>query len=79
MPGDMRNVFISHIHEDDEGVELIKQICAVRGMTVRNGSITLDKFNSASNEDYIKYEKLASRIRWAGVLVVYISRDTSLI
>lgn len=73
---DSRNLFISHIHEDDEGVPRIKGIAETHGMTVRNGSITLDKFNSASNEDYIKYQILAPRINWASALVVYVSPET---
>ncbi len=76
MPEDIRNVFISHIHEDDRGIARIKDIAERQGMTVRNGSVTSDQPNSATNEDYIKYEILAPRIRWASVLVVYISPDT---
>ena len=46
-------------------------------MIVRNGSITVDKFNKAeTNEEYIKYQILAPRINWASVLVVYVSPDT---
>ena len=73
---DIRNVFVSHIHEDDEGVARIKKVSERRGMTVRNGSITVGKFNSATNENYIKYQILAPRIRWASVLVVYVSPET---
>ena len=73
---DIRNLFISHIHEDDEGVVRIKGVAEKQGMTVRNGSITLDKFNNATNEDYIKYQILAPRINWSSVLVVYVSPET---
>ena len=76
MTDDIRNVFISHIHEDDEGVAKIKGIAEKQGITVRNGSVTADRPNSATNEDYIKYQILAPRIRWSSVLVVYISPDT---
>ena len=72
-----RNAFISHIHEDDEGVSRIKEFLKESGMIVRNGSITVEKFNRATSEDYIKYEILAPRIDWASVLIVYISPDTS--
>ena len=72
-----RNAFISHIHEDDEGVSRIKEFLKESGMTVRNGSITVEKFNRATSEDYIKYEILAPRIDWAGVLVAYITPGTS--
>lgn len=73
---DIRNVFISHIHDDDEGVVRIKKIAKRQGMTVRNGSITADKFNNATNKDYIKYQILAPRVNWASVLAVYMSPET---
>ena len=76
MPDEIRNVFISHIHPDDEGLHRLKNLVSQHGMICRDGSITTGKFNNASNEDYIKYQILAPRIRWASVLVVYISPET---
>ena len=76
MPEQIRNIFISHIHEDDEGINRIKSLLGQHGMTVRNGSVTSDRPNSAEAEDYIKYGILAPRINWAGVLAVYVSPDT---
>ncbi len=76
MQQDLRNVFISHIHEDDDGLHTLKDLVAKRGMICRDGSITTGKFNSVSNEDYIKYLILAPRIKWASVLVVCISPET---
>ena len=73
---DIRNVFISHIHEDDEGLKKLKDLVSKHGMTWRDASITADKPNAAKNPDYIKQEILAPGIRWAGVLVVYITPDT---
>ena len=72
----IKNLFISHIHEDDEGIGRVKNMAQSQGMTVRDGSITSDKPNSATNEDYIKYQVLAPRINWASVLAVYVSPDT---
>ncbi len=72
----IRNVFISHIHEDDEGLTDLKNLVARHGLICRDGSITKGKFNEAHNEDYIKYQILAPRINWCSVLVVYISPDT---
>lgn len=71
-----RNIFISHIHEDDEHVDKLKEVLADQGVVVRNGSITSDKFNDAQNENYIKNEILAPRIDWASVLVVLVSEET---
>ena len=76
MARDIRNVFISHIHEDDDGLPRLKDLVAKQGMTCRDGSITTGKFNNASNEEYIKYDILAPRIKWASILVVYISPET---
>ena len=76
MPQDIRNVFISHIHEDDGELTDLKSLVEKHGMICRDGSITTDKFNSAKNEEYIKYQILAPRINWASVLVVYISPET---
>ena len=72
----IRNIFISHIHEDDAGLSALKDLAARHGMNCRDGSITTDKFNNAQNESYIKYQLLAPRINWASVLVVYISPAT---
>ncbi len=76
MAQDLRNVFISHIHEDDEGLPRLKDLVARHGMICRDGSITTGKFNGASNEEYIKYGILKPRIEWAGTFVVYISPET---
>ncbi len=76
MSENIRNVFISHIHQDDEGLKGLKRLAEKRGMVCRDSSITIGKFNKATNEDYIKYQILAPHIRWASVLVVYISPDT---
>ena len=72
----IRNVFISHIHEDDDGIGQVKSLAGRHGMIVRNGSVTSDRPNSAKAENYIKYQILAPRIDWASVLVVYISPET---
>ena len=76
MTNDTRNLFISHIHEDDEGIGKVKEIAERHGMTVRNGSVTSARPNAATSEDYIKYQILAPRINWASALVVYITPDT---
>lgn len=72
-----KNVFISHVHEDDELLPKLKELVANAGMEVRDGSITSDKSNEAQDEDYIKREILAPRIQWASTLVVLITPDTA--
>ena len=71
-----KNVFISHIHEDDKGLDKLKSLLKDKGMTVRDYSINADNPNNAHSEDYIKSQILAPRIRQSGTLVVYISSQT---
>ncbi len=76
MPDEIKNVFISHIHEDDEDLSKLKDLAAERGVKIRDFSITSDKPNKAKSEGYIKWEILNPQIKGAGTLVVYVSRDT---
>jgi len=76
MANDIKNVFISHLHKDDEGLDKLKDLTEKHGLTVRDSSITAEKPNKAKAPDYIKNTILAPQIRWASVLVVYISPDT---
>jgi len=76
MPG-QKNVFISHVHEDDDLVPKLRDLIGTAGMEVRDGSITSDKPNEAQNEEYIKREILEPRIQWASTLVVLITQDTA--
>ena len=71
-----RNVFISHIHEDDPGLSDLKNLLKSGGMDVRDGSINSANPNNAKDENYIKYQVLAPRIQWCSVLIVYISPET---
>jgi len=76
MDGKLNNVFISHIHEDDERLEGLKDLLAKNGRTVRDSSINSAKPNDAKNPDYIKSEILKPAIDWASVLIVLITPDT---
>ena len=76
MADQTKNVFISHIHEDDAGLGKIKDLLAKGGMTIRDSSINSSNPNNAKSEDYIKSQILAPQIKWAGTLVVYVSPDT---
>lgn len=70
------NVFMSHVHEDDDGLCKTKEILANNGMTIRDGSINSEKPNEAKSPDYIKSRILAPRIKWAGTFMVYITPKT---
>ena len=76
MPDQTKNVFISHIHNDDKGLGELKNLVAKNGLEARDYSITSDKENNAKAEDYIKYGILAPRIDACSTMVVYITPDT---
>jgi hypothetical protein len=76
MQNDVRNVFISHVHNDDHRLEPLKELLASNGIEARDSSITSEKPNAAKSEDYIMNEILAPRIDWAGVVIVLITPDT---
>ena len=73
MANETKNIFISHIHEDDEGLGKFKGLLKDNGMTIRDYSINADNPNNAHSEDYIKSQILAPRIQQSSTLVVYIS------
>jgi hypothetical protein len=76
MTDEIKNIFISHIHEDDDRLPALRQLLEKHGCTARDGSINSLKPNDAQNEDYIKREILAPQIDWASALLVVITRDT---
>ena len=76
MPDEVRNVFMSHIHEDDGTLPQLRNLVSKSGLVVRDGSINADKPNQATSDEYIKSEILAPRIQWASVLVVLVSPET---
>ena len=76
MANNTKNVFVSHIHEDDTGLPDLMSLLASHGMEARNYSITSDKENNAKSPEYIKREILAPRIDACSALVVYITPDT---
>jgi len=76
MDGDIKNVFISHVHEDDGGLADLKQLIGKGGLTIRDSSINSSNPNDAKHPDYIKSQILAPQIRWASTLLVYITPKT---
>ena len=72
-----KNVFISHVHEDDELLPKLKELIRKAGMEVRDGSIDSDTPNEAESEEYIKSGILAPRIQWASALLVLITHHTA--
>ena len=76
MANDTKNVFVSHVHEDDAGLQKLKDLLGSNGMTIRDYSIRSDNPNNAHSEKYIKSDILAPRIRQCSTLVVYIGPTT---
>ena len=76
MVDETKNVFISHIHEDDPGLDKLKSLLKDNRIKIRDYSISSDNTNNAHSEDYIKSEILAPRIQQSGVVVVYVSPET---
>jgi hypothetical protein len=76
MGAQKKNVFISHIHEDDVGLKKVKDLLKNAGMDISDYSINSSNPNNANAENYIKYEILSPRINACSVLLVYITPDT---
>lgn len=68
------NTFVSHYHEDESNVKSLKELLGDT-VTIKNSSVTSDKFNRAENPDYIK-SMLRSRIDWAKTFVCLIGPQT---
>ena len=71
-----KNVFVSHIDEDDAKVAKLKDQLGKKGYEIRDYSVTRDNPNNAHNEDYIKQEILPPRLDAYSTLVVIITRGT---
>ena len=76
MTDETKNIFISHVSEDDAGLGKLKSLLKEHGMTTRDYSINADNPNNAHSEEYIKSDILAPRIRQSSTLVVYVSPET---
>lgn len=69
------NVFVSHYHEDEEGIKKLKEILS-DDYCIKNYSVTSDKYNNAENEEYIKYGYLKPLITQSSVLICLIGPGT---
>ena len=76
MSNKTNNVFISHIHEDDQKLSSLKNLLKENGREVRDSSIDSSSPNRAQDENYIKQEILLPGIKWSGALMVLISPGT---
>jgi len=76
MADEIKNVFISHVHEDDDGLAKVKELASKAGLVIRDSSINSAKPNNAKDPEYIKSGILAPQISWAGTLLVYVTPET---
>ncbi len=76
MADDLKNVFISHVHEDDDGLAKLKDLIKRGGLTIRDSSINSSNPNDAKDPAYIKSQILAPPIQWASTLLVYVTPQT---
>lgn len=78
MGDEIKNVFVSHYHEDAVKIEDFKSLIGKHGINMRDSSIYESKLkNDAHNEQYIKYDLIKPQIQWAGTVVVLIGKDTA--
>ena len=42
-----KNVFVSHVHKDDQGLQRLKDLLAPKGVEIRDSSIHTGNFNNA--------------------------------
>ena len=73
---DGANIFVSHIHEDDDKIQAMKVLLKDKGFSARDASINATRPNEAKSEAYIKSGILAAKIAWASTMVVLISPGT---
>lgn len=78
MSDEVKNIFVSHQHNDADKIESFKNLIGKHGIDMRDSSIYESKLkNNAANEQYIKQELIKPQMKWAGTVVVLIGKDTA--
>lgn len=78
MVDEIKNIFVSHQHNDADKIESFKKLIGNHGIDMKDSSIYENKLkNNATNEQYIKQELIKPQMKWAGTVVVLIGKDTS--
>ena len=78
MSEEVKNIFVSHQHNDADKIEAFKNLIGNHGMDMRDSSIYEKKLkNNATNEQYIKQQLIKPQIKWAGTVIVLIGKDTA--
>jgi hypothetical protein len=71
-----RNLFISHLHEDDARLGELKSELANSGFKARDWSINKSRPNRANAPRYIRYAILGPRINSVSAMIIVISSKT---
>ncbi|WP_195439562.1 TIR domain-containing protein [Parabacteroides goldsteinii] len=71
---EIKNVFVSHYHKDEDSIKSMKSLLG-DDYSIRNYSVTSEKYNNAHNEDYIK-SLLRPQISAASTFICLIGPDT---
>lgn len=78
MSDEIKNIFVSHQHNDADKIEAFKNLIGNHGINMKDSSIYENKLkNNAKNEQYIKQELIKPQMKWAGTVVVLIGKDTA--
>lgn len=78
MADEIKNIFVSHQHNDADKIEAFKSLIGKHGINMRDSSIYENKLkNNAKNEQYIKQELIKPQMKWAGTVAVLIGKDTA--
>lgn len=78
MADEIKNIFVSHQHNDADKIEDFKSLIGNHGINMRDSSIYENKLkNNATNEQYIKHELIKPQMSWAGTVIVLIGKETS--
>lgn len=74
MAKDLINVFVSHYHEDEDNIKRMKDLLG-DDYSIRNYSMTSEKYNNASNKEYIQ-SLLRPLINQASTFICLIGPNT---
>ena len=78
MADEIKNIFVSHHHNDADKIDAFKDLIGRHGIDMRDSSIYEKKLkNNAHNEQYIKQELIKPQMKWAGTVAVLIGKDTA--
>ena len=78
MDDEIRNIFVSHQHNDADKIKDFQNLIGKHGVAMRDSSIYEKKLkNNATNEQYIKQKLIKPQIKWAGTVVVLVAKDTA--